>query len=338
MQFQADFSLQLLNTFGIDAKAMQFLRISSVSDLQYAINKNEGQLPIVILGGGSNILLTGDIPKLVIQNTIEKIQIEKEEETFAIVDVGAGVNWHDFVLWCLKHDLGGVENLSLIPGTVGAAPIQNIGAYGVELKDVFESLYAVELATGAVHFFSKTDCAFGYRESVFKNKYKDAYCVTSVKFKLSKKNHQLHLNYGDISKTLETQQISNPSIQDVSNAVIQIRTSKLPNPKIIGNAGSFFKNPEVDRETFQKLSDTFPNIVHFDLPTGNVKIPAGWLIEQCGWKGKRVGNTGAYEKQALVLVNYGNATGQEIWKLALDIIASVQDKFGIIVHPEVNIW
>lgn len=338
MQFQTNFSLKDLNTFGIAAQAAQYVAVDSVANLRYAINKNDGRFPIAILGGGSNILLTRDLPHLVIQNEIKGIQIERETEDYTIVKAGAGENWHKFVVWCIEHRLGGVENLSLIPGTVGAAPMQNIGAYGVELKDVFEHLEAVELSTGAVHTFFKQDCAFGYRESVFKHELKDFYCITNVYFKLTNRNHQLHTTYGDITRTLEEQHVTTPTIEAISHAVIKIRSSKLPDPKVIGNAGSFFKNPEIDHEYFQQLLSQFPHIVHFDLPNGRVKIPAGWLIEQCGWKGKRVGNTGAYEKQALVLVNYGNATGQEIWNLALEIVASVKAKFGVTIQPEVNIW
>lgn len=336
MIFQSNHSLKDLNTFGIDQKAAWFIRVNSTSDLRHAINKNEGQHPIFILGGGSNMLLTRDLPYLVIQNDIQGIEVIKEEEENVEVSVGGGVNWHKLVLWSVNKGYGGIENLSLIPGRVGASPIQNIGAYGVELKDVFVKLHAMELSTGALEEFTKEACQFGYRDSIFKHTLKGKYCITKVFFRFSK-NPKLNLSYGAIQTTLTEKQIEHPTVKDVSDAVIAIRQSKLPDPSELGNSGSFFKNPTIDKSNFESLKIKFPNIVSYKLPNNRYKIPAGWLIEQCGWKGKRIGNTGAYAKQALVLVNYGNATGAEVWSLAQEIAASVKAKFGIILSPEVNV-
>jgi UDP-N-acetylmuramate dehydrogenase len=291
----------------------------------------------MILGGGSNLLLTKDVAGLVLHNAIQGIEIVRKFNNKVWVKVGSGVVWHEFVLWAVKNGLGGVENLSLIPGTVGASPVQNIGAYGVEIKDVFVKLEAVALETGKVQVFNKAQCQFGYRDSYFKKEGKGKYCITSVIFSLTQQNHRLHLSYGDITRTLEQMQVTKPGIAYISAAIIQIRSSKLPDPAKIGNCGSFFKNPEVDRSVLEAIKVNYPNVVSYDLPNGKVKIPAGWLIEQCGWKGKRVGNTGAYEKQALVLVNYGGATGAEVKALAYAIIDSVKTKFGVNLEAEVNI-
>ncbi len=337
MDFLQQHSLKKLNTFGLDCKAAYFVCVKSVADLRYAINKNNKQHPIFILGGGSNILLTQQIiPNLVIQNGIKGIEIVEETSDYAVVAVGGGENWHQFVLWCVRKGLGGVENLSLIPGTVGASPIQNIGAYGVELKDVFLKLHAVELSSGNVEEFLLADCQFGYRDSIFKQALKGKFLISKVFFQLSKQ-HNINISYGAISDELAKKNIIKPSIKAVSDAVIAIRQSKLPDPAQLGNAGSFFKNPEISIAHFDQLKLQFPNIISFPISEEKVKVPAGWLIEQCGWKGKRIGNTGAYEKQALVLVNYGNATGQEIWALAIQIAESVKEKFDIIITPEVNV-
>jgi len=336
MQIQHDVSLQSFNTFGIAAQATAFAKASSVDELRAILRENNGQRPVFILGGGSNILLTQDVPFLVIKNDIKGIEIIGETATKAILAVGGGENWHEFVRWALRQNLGGIENLSLIPGTVGAAPIQNIGAYGVELQDVFVKLEAVELATGELHTFRKADCQFGYRNSIFKNEYKGKFCITRVVFELSKQHH-INTSYGALRQTLADRNISEPTIQDVSDAVISIRQSKLPDPAELGNSGSFFKNPEIPRSQFEQLQQQFPKIVHYDLPNDMVKVPAGWLIEQCGWKGKRIGNTGAHKNQALVLVNYGGATGEEVWQLARRIMRSVEEKFGIRLTPEVNV-
>ncbi|MEM8527563.1 MAG: UDP-N-acetylmuramate dehydrogenase [Bacteroidota bacterium] len=337
MLLKQNFSLKEYNTFGIDVVAASFVAIHSVEELQQILLKNNDSEKIMILGGGSNMLLTKDLDRLVVHNQIKGFEIVAEEKDHSIVAVGGGENWHEFVLMCVENDLGGVENLSLIPGTVGAAPIQNIGAYGVELKDVFERLEAVELSTGKVYTFDKTACQFGYRDSVFKRDLKGKFCITKVYFRLSKQQHQLNTSYGAIAQVLDDKNINSPSIKDISDAVIEIRQSKLPDPKVLGNSGSFFKNPEIPLAQFEDLQQRFPEIVHYSLPNGKVKVPAGWLIEQCGWKGKRIGNTGAYEKQALVLVNYGGATGEEVFLLAKEIAASVKSKFGITITPEVNV-
>ncbi len=322
------------NTFGIAVQAAQFIEVQSVEALQAALRLNVR--PLLILGGGSNILFTEDWPGLVIRNQIAGIQIERRFKNRVWVRVGAGENWHNFVRWAVQQGFGGVENLSLIPGSVGAAPVQNIGAYGVELKDVFISLEAVEISTGRCRRFSRKACRFGYRDSIFKRSEKGRYCISSVTLSLSTSAHRLNTSYGDISKTLERMGISRPGIADISAAVVQIRSSKLPDPAHIGNCGSFFKNPELDRSVLERIRQTYPAAPGYELPEGRVKIPAGWLIEQCGWKGKRVGNTGCYEKQALVLVNHGGATGAEVKALAFAIIESVEQKFGVRLEPEVN--
>ena len=336
MTIQYNYSLEAHNTFGIQACAKAFIEVTSDKALKNVLNKNN--LPVFILGGGSNLLLTQDLPFLVIKNGIKGKQIiaEKEEEVF--LKIGGGENWHQLVLWCLERDFGGIENLSLIPGTVGAAPIQNIGAYGVELENVFHQLEAIELATGKLEVFTKKDCQFAYRNSVFKQYLKGKYCITQVVLRLSKKNHRIHSSYGAIQQLLSAKNIAHPSIQDISQVVIAIRSSKLPDPKVWGNSGSFFKNPEIEQPQFENLQAQFPQIVFYKLPSGKVKIPAAWLIEQCGWKGKRIGNAGSHAQQALVLVNYGGATGQEIWNLAIKIKESVKNKFGIKLKPEVNVF
>ncbi|MEZ4926217.1 MAG: UDP-N-acetylmuramate dehydrogenase [Saprospiraceae bacterium] len=335
MQIHQNYSLKELNTFGIGVKAEHFAELQNIQDLQEAI-RNPIR-PLLLLGGGSNLLFTNDVKGLVLKVSISGIRVVREFKNRVWVEAGAGVNWHQLVLWAVQHNYGGIENLSLIPGTVGAAPVQNIGAYGVELKDVFVKLKAVDLTTGKLNTFFNSDCAFGYRDSIFKKAAKGKFCITSVVLSLSKTNHRLKLSYGDIHKTLEQNKVSQPDIADISKAVIQIRSSKLPDPAKIGNCGSFFKNPESDQTKLREIQVHFPNVPFYELPKNKVKIPAGWLIEQCGWKGKRVGNTGSYEKQALVLVNHGGATGEEVSQLAQDIIASVQQKFGIRLEPEVNI-
>lgn len=316
--------------------AERFVPVFSVSELRQVLGKDKE--PVRVLGGGSNILLTDNVPGLIIKNEIDGIAIAEVSKEETLIEVGGGVEWHDLVLWAIGNDLGGIENLSLIPGSVGAAPIQNIGAYGVELKDVFHSLEAVELATGKVHTFNLSDCNFGYRDSYFKKEGKGKYFISKVRLKLSVRNHELNLSYGAIERTLEEMEVQNPTVQDVSHAVISIRRSKLPDPKEIGNSGSFFKNPELSKEDFNPLFEQYPNIPKYELPNEKVKVPAGWLIEQAGWKGKRFGDIGCHEKQALVLVNYGNGNGKDIWDLAQKIQNSVKDKFGVQLTPEVNIW
>lgn len=335
MKIQKNISLLPYNTFGISVAAPHFAEIHSAEELREALHS--GIHPVFVLGGGSNVLFTQAPEGLVLKNAIRGIEVVRRFKHKTWVTVGGGEVWHEFVLWAVKNGYGGVENLSLIPGSVGAAPVQNIGAYGVELKDIFVGLRAVELATGKEKYFSRADCQFGYRDSFFKKEGKGKYCITAVTLSLTTNKHRINISYGDIRKTLEASGVAAPTIADVSRAVIQIRSSKLPDPTQIGNCGSFFKNPETDRATLERIQETHPNAPHFDLPDNKVKIPAGWLIEQCGWKGKRVGNTGSYEKQALVLVNYGGATGEEVKNLAYAIIASVEQKFGIRLEPEVNI-
>jgi UDP-N-acetylmuramate dehydrogenase len=334
---QHNVSLLPYNTFGIDANAANFVVVTNENELQQAIFSRI--TPILVLGGGSNMLLTKDIQGLVIKNEIKGIHVVREFKNKVWVEVGGGVVWHDFVLWALANNFGGIENLSLIPGTVGASPIQNIGAYGVELKDVLVKVRALHLFSAKRWLFSTPNCQFGYRDSIFKHpQYAGYFCITKVIFSLTKEKHTLHLEYGAIKDTLAKQNIAVPTIQDISNAVIAIRKSKLPDPAILGNAGSFFKNPELPRAQYDLLQTQHPTMPHYDLPDGSVKVPAGWLIEQCGWKGKRVGNTGAHAQQALVLVNYGGATGEEIKNMANRIIASVQEKFGIALSAEVNMF
>lgn len=336
MKILQNVSLLPYNTFGLEIKAAHFAEISNLDDLREGLQA--GIHPIFLLGGGSNVLFTQDVQGLVLKNNLRGIQVIREFKNKVWVEVCGGEVWHEFVLWAVANGFGGVENMSLIPGTVGAAPIQNIGAYGVELKDVFVRLSAMNLRTGKLKTFNHKACQFGYRDSVFKREEKGKWCITSVVFSLTKSPHRLNISYGDISKTLEINGVKAPSISDVSQAVVQIRSSKLPDPAKIGNCGSFFKNPETDRSVLENIQKTHPEAPHYPLPDGRVKIPAGWLIEQCGWKGKRVGNTGSYERQALVLVNYGGATGEEVKNLAQAIIGSVEGKFGVRLEAEVNIW
>ena len=331
-------SLQPYNTFGIDVNADGLLIIETVDELREVLRdealKNESKL---ILGGGSNILFTQPVKGVVLLNRLKGIEIFKEDESNVYVKVGAGEGWHQLVMWAVEKGYGGIENLSLIPGSVGAGPMQNIGAYGVELKDSFYELEAMNLSTLEIQKFSATDCKFGYRESVFKNELKNQFFITSVSFQLSK-HPQLNTSYGAISQELAVRGVVSPTVKDVSEAVISIRQSKLPDPKILGNSGSFFKNPEITKEQFEKLQQQHPNVVAYPTSTGNMKLAAGWMIEQCGWKGKVVGNTGSHKDQALVLVNYGGATGAEVYQLALDIKKSVFEKFGVEINPEVNIY
>ncbi len=313
-----------------------FCEIHSLADLKQAIAETSHE-QFMFLGGGSNVLLCNDYNGLLIRNAIKGKQIVREDDDYIFLKVYSGENWHDTVMYCVERNWGGIENLSLIPGTVGAAPMQNIGAYGVELEQVFDQLEAFNLHSFELETFNKTQCAFGYRESVFKRQLKGQYFIYSVTFKLSKKP-SIHVDYGDIQAVLNEKGLSpeTTSIKDVSAAVIQIRQSKLPDPKVLGNSGSFFKNPQISKEHFEALKLQFPELKGYPQNDG-IKVPAGWLIEQCGWKGKRVGNTGSHAKQALVLVNYGGATGAEIFQVAQDIIKSVSDKFSIQLEPEVNI-
>lgn len=335
MQISQNHSLKSLNSFGLDAQASEYCVIRHAGDIVQALKQTN--LPVFVLGGGSNILLTHDVKALVLHNCITGIEATEETDTHVIVKAGGGEVWHSFVLWCIEHNYGGVENLSLIPGTVGAAPVQNIGAYGVELKDVFVALEAVSLEDGAPLKFTRDECRFGYRDSVFKQEWKGRLMITQVYFRLTKKNHRLHAEYAALQSELKKTNISNPDIEDISRAVIAVRSSKLPDPAVLGNAGSFFKNPEITIELFQQLQTAYPDIPSYPAAAGFVKVPAGWLIEKRGWKGKRMGNCGSYELQALVLVNYGGATGAEILNLAHAIIDDVYAHFGVRLSPEVNI-
>jgi UDP-N-acetylmuramate dehydrogenase len=329
-------SLVGLQTFGLKAQTKYFGTFDSVQALRSLIEK--GISPMMVLGGGSNILFAHHYKGLIMQNLIKGIEVTKHFKQSVHVRTGGGHNWHDFVLWAVQSGYGGVENLSLIPGTVGASPIQNIGAYGVEVKDVFVSCEAINLETGKKRIFRKIDCQFGYRDSIFKREAKGKYVITSVTFTLTKFTHQLKTAYGDVVKQLEAKGAwPKPSIADISEAIQFIRKSKLPDPAQIGNCGSFFKNPEVPEEIYQKIKQRHENAPCYPTTPGMVKVPAGWLIESCGWKGKRVGNTGCYAKQALVIVNYGDAEGAEVLQLVQDIIASVQAEFGIKLEPEVQI-
>lgn len=337
MSYRSNVSLRPFNTFGIEAEAGRYASVNAASEFQ-ALIREQADSPLRILGGGSNVLLTGNLPGRLLHIRIPGRSVESSEGNTAIVSAGAGENWHEFVLWCLSQNLGGLENLSLIPGSVGAAPIQNIGAYGVELCDVFDHLEAVDMQSGQLVHMDAQDCAFGYRDSFFKQAGRGKYCITKVFFRLSTKAHKINCDYGAIRDTLADMGISQPSIHDVSRAVIHIRRSKLPDPAEVGNAGSFFKNPEVEASAWQRLQQAFPGMPHYPLPSGRVKIPAGWLIERCGWKGYREGDAGCYPRQALVLVNYGRANGAQILALAQRIAASVRETFGIEIVPEVNVW
>ncbi|HUH25560.1 MAG TPA: UDP-N-acetylmuramate dehydrogenase [Flavobacterium sp.] len=335
MQFNT--SLKPYNTFGIDVKATQFVDISSIEQLKNSILENHQQLPLFVLSGGSNMLLTKDVNALVLHINTKGIEVVKEDDAFVWIKAQAGEIWHEFVLHTIAQNLGGLENLSLIPGKVGSSPIQNIGAYGVEIKDTFDQLEAFNLTTLETETFTNSDCKFGYRESVFKNELKGKYIITSVTFKLKKVPHVLHTSYGAIQQELEIMNIENPTIKDVSNAVIAIRQSKLPDPKEIGNSGSFFKNPIISKDVYQQVIEINPEIPHYPVNENEVKVPAGWLIEQAGLKGFRKGDAGVHTKQALVLVNYGNATGQELIDMAHFVQQTVFEKFGIHINPEVNI-
>lgn len=341
MNFQENISLKAYNSFGIDAMAKYFASFNTLAELEEAIGftnraTGNGQMETLILGGGSNILFTKNYDGLVLKNQLTGIEKIDEDENYVYVKAGAGESWHELVLYCINHNLAGMENLSLIPGSVGASPMQNIGAYGVEIKDVFFSLEAFHLQDKKIITFNNSDCAFGYRESVFKEKYKNQFVITSVICRLNKKP-VFNTSYGAIEKELELMGVKDISIQAISQAVINIRSSKLPNPAEIGNAGSFFKNPEIASHEFHKLTGMFPDIVGYELPNGNVKLAAGWMIEQCGWKGYRKGDAGCYTKQALVLVNYGNASGNEIYELSEQIINTVSQKFGVLLSREVNV-
>ena len=327
-------SLKKYNTFGVTSYAKRFVSITSFYELQQLLKTEQD---LFLISGGSNMLLTKDIDRLVTFIDIKGISIDRENDNSVHLTVNAGENWHEFVVWCISQNFGGLENLSLIPGNVGTCPIQNIGAYGVEVKDTITKVEGLEIETGKRVVFSNIECDFGYRNSIFKNSAKGKYILTSVSFQLTKNEHQLNTSYGAIETALQQKNISNPTIKDVSDAVIAIRKSKLPDPKEIGNSGSFFKNPVITSKAFSKLQSNYPNVPSYTISETAIKVPAGWLIEQCGFKGKRFGETGVHEKQALVLVNYGNAKGIDIYNLAKKIQHTVAEKFNIQLEIEVNI-
>ncbi|PQJ81409.1 UDP-N-acetylmuramate dehydrogenase [Polaribacter glomeratus] len=334
MNIRNNISLKNYNTFGISVNAKRFISVNSVYQLQQLLKIEKD---IFLISGGSNMLLTKDIENLVVHIDIKGISIDKEDDSSVYITVNSGENWHELVLWCVSNNYGGVENLSLIPGNVGTCPIQNIGAYGIEVKDTISKVEALEIETGKLISFSNVECNFGYRNSIFKNEVKGKYIITSVSFKLTKDAHQLNTSYGAIDVELASKNIKNPTLKDVSNAVIAIRKSKLPDPKELGNSGSFFKNPVVSKAQFIEVQKEYTTIPSYSVSDTEIKIPAGWLIEQAGFKGKRFGNCGVHEKQALVLVNYGNATGSEIYELAKKIQNTILHKFGIILEIEVNV-
>lgn len=336
MQVHQNFSLRPFNTFGIDAKARYFSSFNSLQELEILTTGAGKQFSQIILGGGSNILFTKDFDGYVFKNNIPGIEILKEDENYIFVKAGGGVNWHQFVRYCVDNKYAGVENLSLIPGNVGASPMQNIGAYGVEIKDVFYELEAYHLHENVIEKFRSSDCEFGYRESVFKKRYKGDFVILNVTFRLNK-HPVFNISYGAIEHELQKMNVRELSIRAISEAVIKIRSSKLPDPHVIGSAGSFFKNPVIKKSEFLKVQSFNPSIPFYKLEGDNYKIPAGWLIEQCGWKGYRKGDAGCYEKQALVLVNYGSAAGNEIYALSEEIKMSVMEMFGIVLETEVNI-
>ena len=341
MEFRENFSLKSLNTFGIDVNGKYFAAFKTCEELAECFDFKKPstfnlQPSTLILGGGSNILFTKDYNGLVLKNEISGIEKINEDADHVYVRAGAGVNWHEFVLYCIENELAGAENLSLIPGSVGASPMQNIGAYGVEIKDIFHELEAYSIADKKQVAFSKPDCEFAYRESVFKNKYKGKFVITSVTYRLNKKP-VFNTSYGAIEAELLKEGVHTLSIKAISDAVIRIRQSKLPDPAVIGNAGSFFKNPTVSNVHFAELKNKFPVIVGYPVNEHETKLAAGWLIEQCGWKGYRNGDAGCHAKQALVLVNYGHAKGLDILELSEKIINSVQHMFAVQLHREVNI-
>lgn len=336
MQIVANYPLKQHNTFGISAYAKEFAAVHTIEELAALLKENKGK-NIFILGGGSNMLLTRDIDALVLHIDLKGREVVYEDDTYVHVKAMAGENWHEFVLYCISLDYGGLENLSLIPGNVGTTPIQNIGAYGTEIKDTFVSCEAMDRETQEIVVFTKEDCEFGYRESIFKGRLKDKYVIVSVMFRLTKTNHKINTAYGDIAAELTKNGITVPTLQDISKAVTTIRQSKLPDPKELGNSGSFFKNPIIPKEKFEKIHLLHPLMPYYTISDTEVKVPAGWLIEQAGFKGKRFGDAGVHAKQALVLVNYGNASGYEIEQLSKNIQQAVSDTFGISIEAEVNI-
>lgn len=332
---QENFNLRPYNTFGIEVFAKRFSAFTSIDELKELLSHREDD-SLLFLGGGSNVLFTKDFDGLVLRNELSGIEVIEEDDTHVFIKSGAGEVWHDFVLYCVENNYGGVENLSLIPGSVGASPMQNIGAYGVEIKDVFVSLEALHIESEELHTFDNEACQFGYRESVFKRSLKDQYVITSVTFKLTKE-HTINSSYGAIEAELEKMGITSPTIKNISDAVIAIRSSKLPNPAEIGNAGSFFKNPVVDKSVLEQIQKNYENVPNYPAPNGKVKLAAGWLIDQAGWKGKTFGEYGVHKLQALVLVNYSDAQGSQIFDLSSKIIANIKNMFGVELEREVNI-
>jgi len=331
-------NLQPYNTFHIKASARYFTAVTSVEDIQSLIQTNiYKNYKHLILGGGSNILLTKDFEGLVIKIELKGIEIIDEDIASITLKVGAGEGWHSLVMHCVNNNWGGIENLSLIPGTVGAAPMQNIGAYGVEVREVIKNVEAIDRLTGEIRNFSNDECAFGYRESVFKSTLKEEFFISSVTLTLTKKNHRINISYGPLQSLFSSVQKDELSIKKISDAVIAIRQQKLPDPAVIGNAGSFFKNPTLSSSHYQQLLVQFPEMPGYQTENQDVKVPAAWLIEQCGWKGKAIGNIGVHKNQALVLVNYGDGEGEKIWLLAQQILSSVKEKFGVQLQPEVNV-
>ncbi|MBC7607863.1 MAG: UDP-N-acetylmuramate dehydrogenase [Burkholderiales bacterium] len=336
MEILNHFSLKKYNTFGINAFAKRYVAIHTVDELKAILRQNKTE-PKFILGGGSNMLITKDIEALVVHIELKGKKIDRQDANHVWIECQAGENWHELVIWTIDQDFGGFENMSLIPGNVGTTPIQNIGAYGTEIKDTFVSCEALNIDTQEIRTFTKDDCHFGYRDSIFKNEVKDQFVITSVVFKLTRHNHAINTSYGDITAELAKKNITNPNLKQVSNAVIAIRQSKLPDPKILGNSGSFFKNPILEKADFEKIHLQFPEMKYYDVSESQVKIPAGWLIEQAGFKGKRFGDAGIHENQALVLVNYGAATGNEILAVSKNIQETIFKIFGIQIEAEVNI-
>jgi UDP-N-acetylmuramate dehydrogenase len=337
MEIAENFSLKNFNTFGIDAKAKAFVEINSEDEILELLSARElkGYRKFV-LGGGSNVLLTKDYDGLVIKNSIQGIEILKEDGQSAVIEAGAGENWNDLVIYCVERNFGGIENLTLIPGKVGAAPIQNIGAYGEDLSESFISLEGIDIDSASRRIFTKDECEFGYRKSVFKNALKNKIIITKVVLRLSK-NPVVKTEYGNVKIELEKTGKSEFTIKDLSEVITKIRREKLPDPAVIGNAGSFFKNPSVDSKEFDLLKENYPDLKGYPADNSKIKIPAAWLIEKAGWKGKRKGNTGTHIKHSLVLVNYGNATGEEVLHFAKEIKKSIYETFGIILEEEVNI-
>lgn len=336
MKLQKNISLQHLNTFGIDVSCKLFCTVSSIKEIERLLSSEEFvENNVLILGGGSNLLFTKDFNGLIVKNEVRGFETLSESKDNKIIKVGAGENWHQFVLWSIENGLSGIENMALIPGNVGASPMQNIGAYGAEAKDVIDKVWAIEIENGKEIILSNKDCQFQYRNSIFKNALKDKVIITHVSFKLSK-TPKNNTEYGAIMQEIKDLDVD-VSTENICNAVINIRKRKLPNPDEIGNSGSFFKNPIISTSKFKDLQNKNPEIVGYKISEAETKVAAGWLIEKCGWKGYRKGDAGVHKNQALVLVNYGKATGEDIISLATKIQESVKEKFDIDIHPEVNI-